>query len=508
MVRTLYSKLAIALFGLVCLIGLLFFLLVRYSTEMYQQEVNQKLNATLADNIVKQEQLFSNGKINKTALKQVFHMLMVVNPSIEVYLLDKQGKILDYSAPPEKIKRTSVDLKPIQTFLSGKKNFPIMGDDPRDLNKHKIFSVTSLIKEGDLECYLYIILAGEDVDSISSMLAGSYIARFTIGGVVASLAVALLAGWLIFFLLTRRLSRLSNAINTYARDEPATDLRQRYPVKQQQADEIDQLGQNFNIMADRIDAQLHELKNNDSQRRELIANVSHDLRTPLATLHAYLETLILKGGDISAEERSRYLQIAASHSQRLNLLVDELFELSKLESCETLLNIEPFSLAELVQDVVQKFRLQADGKDIELKTEFGRNLAFAYGDIGLIQRVLENLLENAMRYTPAGGCINVSLVNDSKQIQVKVADTGCGIPAEELPHIFDRFYRLEKSRKGEGDNAGLGLAIVKRIVELHGSIIEATSEINRGTIFQFYLPVRQSNTVPGFHSRDENVTIM
>lgn len=119
MLKTLYSKLAIALFGLVCLIGLLFFLLVRYSTEMHQQEVTQKLNASLAQHIVNEEPLFNDGGINRPALKEVFHMLMVVNPSIEVYLLDTQGKILDYSAPAEKIKRTAVDLQPIKNIYCG-----------------------------------------------------------------------------------------------------------------------------------------------------------------------------------------------------------------------------------------------------------------------------------------------------------------------------------------------------------------------------------------------------
>ena len=485
--KTLYNKLALALFGLVCLIGLLFFILVRYSTEMHQQEVTQKLNASLAEHIVKGESLFNNGKINHKALKEVFHMLMVVNPSIEVYLLDKQGKILDYSAPAEKIKRNEINLQPVKSFIEGEMDFPILGDDPRDQSKQKVFSVAPIIQNGQLECYLYIILAGEEVDSITSMLEGSYIARFTVGGVIASLLVALLAGWLIFFLLTRRLSHLSTAITTYA-GTSGQSRAQRYPEKHAQADEIDQLGHNFNIMADRIDAQVQELKNNDSQRRELIANVSHDLRTPLATLHGYLETLILKGDTLPADERDRYLKIAESHSHRLNQLVDELFELSKLESCETLLNIEPFSLAELVQDVVQKFNLHAEEKGIVLKTAPGNDLAFAYGDIGLMQRVLENLLENALRYTPTGGCISIKLVNNSNHIQVKVADTGCGIPADELPHIFDRFYRLEKSRHGKGDNAGLGLAIVKRIIELHGSVIEASSEINHGTIFKFDLP--------------------
>lgn len=487
MFNTLYSKLALALFGLVALIGLFFFLLVQYSTEMYQQELSQKLNASLAAHIVAEEPLLNDGRINKAALKEVFHMLMVVNPSIEVYLLDDKGKILDYSAPAEKIKRTHVGLRSIDKFINSKGSYPILGDDPRNPAKQKIFSAASVKQGNNMEGYLYIILGGEEVDSIAQMLEGSYIARFTLWGIITSLLAALLAGLLIFFVLTGRLRSLSELMSGYAGQNKLEQQTVRYDVSAKSNDEIDRLGRSFNVMADRIDAQMHALKRNDAQRRELIANVSHDLRTPLATLHGYLETLILKEQELTAEDRQRYLEIASSHSQRLNQLVSELFELAKLDSVETLLNIEPFSLGELIQDVVQKFKLLASERGINLNTRFSDGVPFAYGDIGMMQRVLENLLENALRYTPEGGCVSVELNKDADKIQVKVADTGCGIPDEELEHIFDRFYRLEKSREGNADNAGLGLAIVKRIVELHGSQIQAESEPEKGTSFSFWV---------------------
>lgn len=487
MFNTLYSKLSAALFGVVFIIGLLFFQLVSYSSEMFQHEATQKLNASIADHIDDDIQLLKNGVVNHIALKELFHMSMVINPSIEIYLLDAAGKILGYLAPEGKIKRTHVDLEPLLAFMKPDVRYPLMGDDPRNPETKKIFSTAPIYNNGIIEGYVYVILGGEKYDSVTDMLQSSYIARFTAWGIAASLLVALVAGMIIFFLLTRRLSVLSNVMSCYSVDDKTCEsVSSRYPDTHGAGDEIDQLGKNFNNMADCIDQQVQEVKRTDAQRRELIANVSHDLRTPLATLHGYLETLMLKEKELTEEERSKYLTIAASHSNRLGALVNELFELAKLDSCETLLNVEPFSLGELIQDVVQKFELSASKKNINLVTHFGEDIPFAYGDIGLMQRVLENLIENALRHTPDGGNVGISLSTETGKIHVKVADNGTGIPEDELPKIFDRFYRLQKNRENVGEyNAGLGLAIAKRIIALHGSKITAESKSNQGTTFSF-----------------------
>lgn len=492
--NTLYSKLAVSLFVVVCLIGLLFFILVRYAIGMYQQEMTQRLNADLATHIVADTALLRDNTINQAQLASLFHNLMVINPSIELYLLDRNGRILGYSAPPGKVQRERVDLAPVAAFLAGNAPYPLRGDDPRDSSARKVFSAAAIHNGETLEGYLYVILEGAGFASIGDLLKGSNIARLTLAGLLAGLVVALLAGLVLFFLTTRRLTGLSATLNAYARQEPGQQAACRYPsrhaAKHGTGDEIDQLGENFNIMADRIDAQLQALQRTDAQRRELVANVSHDLRTPLATLHGYLETLLLKKGLTEAEQR-RYLTIALGHSERLGQMVTELFELARLDSCETLVNSEPFSMAELVQDVLQKFRLQARERDIELEQQSLDRLPFAYGDIGLMQRVLENLIDNAMRYTPRGGRVTVSLAAEKRTLVVKVADTGCGIEAEEIPHIFDRFYRIEKCRQSGQGHAGLGLAIVKRILKLHGSDIEARSERRQGTVFSFRLATWQ-----------------
>ena len=487
--KTLYSKLAVTLFAVICLIGVALFMLVRWSSEMYQQELAQKLNHDLARNLVSESALLNQRRINRAALQDVFHALMLINPSIEVYLLDPTGRILAYSAPHEKIKRMRVAMGPIRGFLGGAMDYPILGDDPRNPAGRKVFSVAPVRADGRVEGYLYVILGGQQYDNVTQMLRGSYILRIGAWGIGASLLAALAAGLLLFALLTRRLRRLSGAIQSFS-DGHYDDASARYAVGDGRGDEIDRLGHHFNVMADRIQSQLEVLRQNDTQRRELVANVSHDLRTPLASLHGYLETLLIKGNELSEEERKRYLEIAASHSEQLAKLVEELFELAKLDACAQPLHSEVFSLGELLQDVAVKSQLLAERKGVRIETDIQRDLPFVRGDIGMIQRVLDNLIENAVRHTPGGGRIIVAAHEQSGRIGVRVTDTGCGIPPSELPHIFDRFYRLQKSRIEGSGNAGLGLAIAKRILELHGSRIAADSEPDVGTTIRFDLPAR------------------
>jgi signal transduction histidine kinase len=242
-------------------------------------------------------------------------------------------------------------------------------------------------------------------------------------------------------------------------------------------------------MAARIEDQMAQLQKSDATRRELIANVSHDLRTPLATLQGYIETLLLKEDSLSKQDRRSYLETAIRHCERLSKLVSELLELAKLDSYDIRAQREPFNLGELVQDVIQKFQLMAGEKQITLSTRCEKNLPFVNADIGLIERVLENLIENAVHNTPRGGAIRLELTPQPENVAVQVSDTGHGIPTEELDNIFDRFYQLDKSRKSELGHSGLGLAITKKILELHDRSIDVASALGSGTTFSFQLPV-------------------
>ena len=509
MFKTLYSKLVITLLVIVLTLAGIGFFALKYSSEMYQQEVTQKLNRSLAKNMIAEEPLLQNQTVNQIALDNLLHMLMVINPSIEIYLLDTKGLILSYSAPKEKIKRKTVDLNPVHDFMKSDTSNILMGDDPRSITRQKVFSAARIPAKGKLEGYLYIVLSGENYDNVVDQLKDSYILRYSAISLVLMFTFVLIVGLGIFALLTRRLKKLTSIISHYSGNErnrldsDVLDIESdnRYPTSNKD-DEVEQLGVQFNNMADRLDDQILKLKSNDSQRRELIANVSHDLRTPLATLQGYIETLAIKN-DASKEERKEYLDIAFSQSKRLSTLVDELFELAKLDSCESILYAEPFSLGELMYDVGQKFQLRAEEKNITLKVRCDDASTWVHADIGMIQRVLENLIENALRHTQMGGKITIGFTAKGNQVQVRVADNGDGIPEDELKHIFDRFYRVDKSRTNShedaenvvsitklvGQSSGLGLAITKRIVELHGSTIKVQSVVNKGTEFSFPMQV-------------------
>jgi len=484
MFKTLYSRLALTLFIILCVVGVTLMLVIGHSNTLYQQEVAQKLNNELAAHIVAEQPLIQNREINQPALDHLFHQLMVINPSIELYLLDGQGAVIGYSAPAGKVKRSTVALAPIQQFLDGDARFPLTGDDPRNVDGHKVFSAARIEGEDGLQGYLYIVLGGEQYDHVAQMLGSSYTFDSALLVLVIALGAALATGMAMFSLHTRRLRTLGSVMRRYAGDGSQAV---RYQGDTQ--DEIDVLGQQFNAMAEKITSQIGELRKMDDVRREMIANISHDLRTPLTTMRGYLETLQIKRGELSAEEQQQYLQTALSHSQRLGLMVEELFELARLDSCESVVFSEPFSMCELVQDVTQKFELRAREKSVRLEASLNPDAPLVYGDIAMMQRVLENLLENGLRYTQAGGSILVGVDVESGNVVVQVADTGCGIPEEDVPRIFERFYQQDKHRS-DSNSAGLGLAIVKRILELHNSVIQVSSKLEKGTTFSFRLSSR------------------
>jgi two-component system OmpR family sensor kinase len=499
MPRTLYGRLAVLLLLLFVLVGSAYALLTVFTTRRYIQEVNQQLNRGLAEHLVSEKVLIRDGHVDQAALADIFHMLMVVNPSIELYLLGPQGDVLAFSAPPGTVVRRRVSLGPIRRFLSGPGVLPVLGDDPRSRTGRKVFSVASIPTSGQpsppAEGYLYVVLASQQYDSAADMLGSSYILRLSLGIAAGGLLFALAGGLVGFGFLTRRLRGLSAAMDEFRRRHLRGSPGADGDASRSRGDEIDALAASFDAMAERIDEQVRELQEKDSLRRELVANVSHDLRTPLATLHGSLETLSMKEASLAPAERARHLEAALRHSERLGRLIDELFELAKLDAGEVPPRMEAFSLGELVQDVVQEFHLRAAERGVRLEARPSAHLPFVEADIGMVERVLENLVENALRHTPERGRVTVRLLPDGRLLHVEIEDTGCGIAPEELPRVFERFYRAGTSASGPG-SGGLGLAITRRILDLHGCPIEVRSTPGRGTTFAFGLPLAPRPTDP------------
>ncbi len=483
--RSLQVRLIATFLVLITLIAAGSFMLTLHTTRLYFQEAHQKLNRGIAGQIVAETRFFKGDSLDTTELDGLFHTMMVINPSIEFYLTDPEGIILAYNAPPDRVVRKRVALQPVGAFLDQPTRWPILGDDPRDLERRKPFSAAPIFEHGQLRGYLYAVLGGETFDSIAGLLEQSHILRLAAMAGLIGLVTTLGAGWISFHWLTRRLRRLTDSVITFKNGQfqfPLPAAPWRHNGK---GDEIDKLGRTVAEMSQRIADQIAQLHQADTLRRQMLINVSHDLRTPMTTLQGYLDTLQMKEAELSDDERRTFLQRATAQCRQLSRLTAEIFDLAMLEAGERVPVFEPFSLAELVQDVAQKFALDAQQKSIRLETRIPSSVPPVSADIALIERVLDNLIDNALKHTNKGGTISVNVENHQGAIRLEVTDTGVGIAKNDLPNIFDRFYRAANSA---GQGSGLGLAIVRRILQLHQAAMQVDSELGHGTRFCFGLP--------------------
>lgn len=488
-IQTLNRKIAVALFILIGLLSIFYIVAAVQSTQLYQQEIQQKLNRTLADHIASDIPLLSDGTANQEALEELFHTLMIVNPSIELYLVDTKGSILAFNAPPGKVQLDKIELGHVLEFLEETNALPIKGTDPRNPDRLKAFSAAPVYENQQMAGYLYIVLGGENYDTVVEMIQDSYILRLLFWLGISAFILSLITALFSFNWLTGRIRQISAGVEEFKSSEFETPISLHDWHRRSDGDEIDKMGITIEKMSQVNVEQFQQLRQADVARRELIANISHDLRTPLTSMQGYLETLQIKKVQLSADEQSKYIELAIKHSKRLGLLIADLFELAMLESPDSKANIEQFSLAELVQDVIQKFELKTARKNLQLGCDIPEYAPSVKGDIAMIERVLENLIENAIKFSHEGGAIQITVSPDDENLDVKVVDTGIGIAADEIPNLFQRFYCVDKSRSDGTRSNGLGLAIAHRILQLHDSTISVKSEPGQGSCFSFSLPI-------------------
>ncbi len=289
----------------------------------------------------------------------------------------------------------------------------------------------------------------------------------------------------LFYLLATSMTAALGTIRAAAGRIAEGDLETRVEVETR--DELAELAADLNAMAARLGAAARHERAMEQSRRELIAAVSHDLRTPLAAIRATIEA-ILDGVVTDEETVARYLRTMHDGTRELSRLIDDLFELSRIEAGALILAPAPTALADLVSETLERMGPQAAARAVTLTGSAEERLPLAPLDARLIGRVLVNLVDNALRHTPPGGCVEVSVHGDAATVGVTVADTGEGIAPADLPHVFDRFYRSEKSRSREHGGAGLGLAISRGIVDAHGGAIWAEPAQPRGARITFTLP--------------------
>ena len=480
--NSLYWKISgIFLVFTILLTAIFIIISVEFSAE-YNQEAQQEINGEIAVGAIKEvSPIFVADSINEHAIHVLMHSMMAVNPSIEVYLLDPAGKILTFVVPGKDVKTETVSLAPVNQFLTRENHRIIKGDDPRNPGSPKIFSAAEIVEDGQLKGYLYIILASSKYTSTMAALENSFILKLGIRSLLIAVLLTSVLGLLAIWIITRNLNKIISAVRGFKEGNHSV----RIDLKS--GGELAHVAETFNGMAETIQQNIIQLKSVEELRKELIANISHDLRSPIASIQGFTETILLKEARISEEERKKYLEIILQNSENLSKLVGDLFELSKLESNPQMIQPEPVQVAELVQDVADKFQLLAKEKNISINTIYSKSLPLVYADIQMTDRVFQNILENAIKYCKANDVVTIELELKNDGVLVKISDTGKGIAEDELPYIFTRYY---KGNKTKGANStGLGLAIVKKILDLHKSSIQVYSKINHGTRFEFTLPL-------------------
>ena len=293
--------------------------------------------------------------------------------------------------------------------------------------------------------------------------------------------IAIILGGFFASTLTERLARLESATQALE----TGDLSARAPVSG--SDEIAALAQSFNQMAGQLQQAAEKQKELDHLRRDLVAWAGHDLRTPLASIRLLVEALA--DGVVSDPETSRqYLNQAKKQVDVLAALIDDLFQVSQFDAGGLLLHCEPASLSDLLSDTLESFSGLAAQRGIRLEGSAAPGIDPLEMDVQRMGRVLNNLVSNALRYTPPGGLVSVRAERENGFVRVTVQDSGEGISPEDLPHVFERFYRGDRSRNRSTGGAGLGLAIAKGIVEAHGGSISVHSQPGLGAACSFTVP--------------------
>lgn len=485
---SLYQKLSAVLLLTFILIVTAFLYASQRIDTTSKDNAEQRLHHQLAEHLVHDNPLMASGKFDKKALENLFHSMMILGQNFEFYILDNKGKILSYSAKPGEVIRESVDLTPIKDFLDGHKQLPIYAQDPRSQD-NKIFSVAPIYQEKALKGYLYVIVRSQIYDGIFEQISAN--GKIQVYGLVTIASIFFLFMILLvsFRFIVAPLQDLGEQVSQLKPGKSNLSLVQLKTSGRSK--EVDELTLSFNQLITQVNQQVEKLKQVDAERRELFEHLSHDLRTPLASLHGFLETIDIQQNALSSEDRSTYIQRCLKNARQLKRFVDQIFELANLESGQVTTNLEPLPIAELLYDLVEKFDYVASQKQLSLKVDVANEKVQIVTDIAKLERVLSNLIENAIRHTPNHGEITLKVLDQqqSDQVLVEIRDTGSGIPEEDIPHLFDPRYRGSKAMEDGERHIGLGLTITQKLLNIIGSEIKVSNNPDVGAKFSFYLPV-------------------
>ena len=497
--RSFTTRLSLALATLLLAYGGFVALLGWQVAAEQAQESQQRLSHGLARHIVGHwPEITSRDRdeAERSARSALLSMFMTVNPGVQVYLLDADGRVQHYLGEPGMVRQYQVDLAVIRAFLDGA-DLPLRGTDPMGSGTPRIFSAAMFpANAGDPRPpgYLYIVLDSPARDAVAREVGAGRLWSGAAAAAALGLLVTLALGLFTFRRLTQPLRRLAQGLRSYQRAAASSPVPGEQEAgagalpKPVGGDEVGALAEAFSDMTQRIESQAAREQRQVADHREMMASVAHDLRTPLTALHGHLEVLASEAAPDTGR-RGAVLQAALAQSRKLSRLSQQLFELAALQSTAQVLHRERFSLDDLVTDAVQKFELCDTPALVTLQGVPPGRLELD-GDLQLIERALTHLIDNAVRHAPGSQPVRVSLHREGERAEIVVEDAGPGLP-EELHQRLDRGLSLRDPpiKRSSGGIGGLGLAIAQRVAVLHGGSLRPLPAPRGGTRLCLALPL-------------------
>jgi signal transduction histidine kinase len=446
------------------------------ASDTYFQDVTQELSAPMAMYVARDRSPFRDGAVDADQFRALAETAMILNPAIELYALDADGSIVAAGTDIHSLARSRVDLGPVRRFIGQSGERPIVGDDPRDPGARRIFTAAASGPADRPTGYIYAILDSGARQRLSQRAWPAYLQGIAGAGVGLALLAGIVLATLLYARVTRPLSMLAKDVSNFEAEVLYAGREQRPPA----GDEIGRLKQGFTELRERITAQMRALQASDASRREWVAHLSHDLRTPLAKLHAHLESALRREAVAVASERRESLARALLHCTEVRKLLADLFESARLDVPSLELNRETFSLGELAQDTAVGLRDVASARGVRLECDVLSLDIEVVADVGLVQRLIDNLLTNAITATQSDAAIAVAVRRVGQWVELEVSDRGPG-PTPDMLQVFN------EAREPPAGVAGLGLRIVAQILRLHGMHAVAQRRAGGGTTIRVFM---------------------
>jgi signal transduction histidine kinase len=486
----LFSRILLMVFALITVLSVTLILIAYLSVVHFYQASTQLLNKDVAAHIAKFTSPFDQAGLNRQKADSVFYQAMVISPSVEVYFLDATGAVIYFHGSPDEVTQPVISLETIREYLNRKGQVYIKGPDPRDPANPKIFSAAEVMGRSGIIGYIYVILGSTEYRSVTHLIF-----RSRAGGLLVEIFVfILLATFVLTLLYVNRLRRNFRKLILVLRKFESGDLNARF--QENDENELTPVTNAFNKMAGMLVDNIERLKRAEAERKDFTTNISHDLRTPLAIARGYAETLSLNlaNNQEGQQENAGYSKLIISNIQTVEHMVQQLLDLSKMESAAMRLQKQPFVFSEIVQEFVHSFSLTAQEKKIAISSVDCENAAWIKADIHMMERVVQNLLNNALKFTPQGGQIRIQLKNLHNELIFEISNQGEPMAESLLDWLNDNKPDASNTRP---HSHGLGLVIVKTILQLHHFPMEARFIEGFGNSIVFRMPV--TNPVSAFH---------